>query len=33
MFYRGGVQTVVYGIDGNNWGVSDIEDIVAKLEI
>jgi len=30
MFYRGGVQTVLSGIKGNNWDVSDIENIVAS---
>ena len=22
VFYRGGVQTIVSGLEGNNWGVS-----------
>jgi len=30
VFYRGGVQTIVSGLEGNNWGVSDIENIVTS---
>jgi len=30
VFYRGGVQTNVSGLEGTNWGVSDIENTVAS---
>jgi len=30
VFYRGGVQTIVSGLEGNNWGVNDIENTVAS---